>query len=167
MNRASAKSKRILAIDPTSRGFGFAVLEGPERLIDWGVVQVRGDRHRRCLARVDDLLEVYRPDIAIIEDLSRNRRRPTRVKKLLEAIRHLAAEKRIVSRRVSKAQVQRTFAKFGGTIKHEIAAAVAKRFPELSPRLPPRRKLWMSEAETMAVFDAVAFASTFFKIGEN
>lgn len=35
--------KRVLAIDPNSRGFGFAVLEGPDRLIDWGVVHVRAD----------------------------------------------------------------------------------------------------------------------------
>jgi len=30
-------SKRVLAIDPYSRGVGFAVLEGPECLIDWGI----------------------------------------------------------------------------------------------------------------------------------
>ncbi len=31
------EDERVLAIDPNSRGFGFAVLEGGARLIDWGI----------------------------------------------------------------------------------------------------------------------------------
>src|SRR5258708_6633189 len=33
--------KRILAIDLRSRSFGFAVFEGPTRVIDWGVRSFR------------------------------------------------------------------------------------------------------------------------------
>jgi len=33
--------KRILAIDLRSRSFGFAVFEGPTRLLDWGVKSFR------------------------------------------------------------------------------------------------------------------------------
>src|SRR5207249_4646813 len=33
--------KRILAIDLRSRSFGFAVFEGPTRLLDWGVRSFR------------------------------------------------------------------------------------------------------------------------------
>jgi hypothetical protein len=34
--------------------------------------------------------------------------------------------------------------------------------PELAPYRPPRRKLWMSEDDRMAIFDAAALAATFF-----
>ena len=34
------KGTRVLAIDPSTRGFGFAVLEGLEKLVDWGVTRM-------------------------------------------------------------------------------------------------------------------------------
>jgi len=36
-------------------GFGFAVLEGPQTLIDWGTKQVKPVEERRCLDRVTQL----------------------------------------------------------------------------------------------------------------
>src|SRR2546427_5653754 len=36
-----SNEKRILAIDLRSRSFGFAVFEGPTRLLDWGVKSFR------------------------------------------------------------------------------------------------------------------------------
>ena len=47
-----------------------------------------------------------------------------------------------------------------GTTKHEIALAIAQAFPELTSRLPRKRRPWMSEDESMNVFDAVALALT-------
>lgn len=41
MNHLPITDKRILAIDPTTRGFGFGILEAPERLIDWGVKEAK------------------------------------------------------------------------------------------------------------------------------
>ena len=49
MSRAYTKDIRVLAIDPSTRGFGFAVLEGPERLIDWGVKETKIDKNKRTL----------------------------------------------------------------------------------------------------------------------
>jgi hypothetical protein len=43
-----------------------------------------------------------------------------------------------------------------------MAQAVAARFPELAPRLPPQRKPWMSEDCRMAIFDAAAFVLALF-----
>ena len=41
-------------------------------------------------------------------------------------------------------------------------AAIARDFPELEPRLPPVRKIWISEDARMNIFDAVALGMTFF-----
>jgi hypothetical protein len=46
--------------------------------------------------------------------------------------------------------------------KDTIAAALAGRFPELASRLPKPRTLTMPEHSVMPVFDATAFAMTFF-----
>ncbi len=59
---------------------------------------------------------------------------------------------------VSRPQVEEAFGDPAN--KHEIARAVAELFPELSHRLPPRRKAWMSEDERMGIFDAASFALT-------
>jgi hypothetical protein len=46
MSRAYTKDIRVLAIDPSTRGFGFAILEGPNQLIDWGVKETRADKEQ-------------------------------------------------------------------------------------------------------------------------
>ena len=51
---------------------------------------------------------------------------------------------------------------FGLATKRQIAEAIAREFPELEPRLPPVRKIWMSEDRRMSIFDAVSLAITFF-----
>ena len=48
--------------------------------------------------------------------------------------------------------------------KYEIAIAIAKRFPELAPRLPRLRKPWMSEDDRMSIFDAIGLAAAFFYV---
>ena len=40
----------MLAIYPTARGFGFVILEGRRRTIDWGANEARGDKNRVVVA---------------------------------------------------------------------------------------------------------------------
>src|SRR5436309_12815419 len=66
---------RVLAIDPSTKGIGFAVLEGPERLIDWGIKQAEGEtddaKDAECAKIVAELIDRYRPRILALEDASR------------------------------------------------------------------------------------------------
>ena len=43
---------RVLAIDPTPRGFGYAILEGSTDLVDWGVKSVRCNSIEKEMARL-------------------------------------------------------------------------------------------------------------------
>ena len=52
---------RVLALDPTHRGFGFVVLEGPTTLVDWGVKRVGPAKNQETIAKVSGLIERYRP----------------------------------------------------------------------------------------------------------
>ena len=45
-----------MAIEPTSRGFGYAVLEEPASLIDWGVMEGTRTNNRDTGDRVETLL---------------------------------------------------------------------------------------------------------------
>jgi len=51
---------------------------------------------------------------------------------------------------------------FPASNKHQIATAIAERFPDLLSVLPPQRKSWQSEDYRMSVFDAAAIGIAFF-----
>jgi ribosomal protein L17 len=168
MNSVPSEHRRLLAIDPTSKGFGFAVLEGPAKLVDWGVKQARENRNLACLEQVRQLLGQFSPDVIVVEDVEvSGSRRCQRVRGLTAKIVALASKRRVASQRISRRRVLAYFARTDVLTKHRIATAIAKRFPELDPRLPPLRKPWMSEDERMSIFDAVALALTFFESGRK
>ncbi len=166
MNLPPRSDIRVLAIDPTTKGFGFAIFEGPERLIDWGVAYVGREKKAGALLRVTALLRRYDPDVVVIEDhASRACRRRERARNLLRAIPLLVSSHSIVIRRVSVRSVRVTFSAIGVSTKYPIAAALASRYPELAPLLPRKRKPWMSEDDRMGIFDAAAFALAYFGSG--
>ena len=162
MNHGAREARRVVAINPTSGGFGFVVFEGPERLIDWGVVHVRPAQHSRCLERVSHLLDRYEPETVVLEDHIGPSRRCQRVRTLLSGVTKLAQHKRMRTRALSRQQIRKAFSPSRALTKHGIATVVASRYVELSPRLPPPRKPWMSEDERMSIFDAAALTLTFF-----
>ena len=56
--------------------------------------------------------------------------------------------------RVERDAVRKLFPE--ATSKHDRAVALVECFPELRPRLPRKRKAWMSEDVRMRIFDALA-----------
>jgi hypothetical protein len=168
MSRAYTKDIRVLAIDPSTRGFGFTVLEGPERLVDWGVKETKIDKKRRCLKLIEDLIDRYLPSVIVVEDYAgKGSRRCRRIQVLINDISKLALKRKVRVRNVSRLKLKQAFSESGAKNKYEIAIAIANRFPELAPRLPRFRKPWMSEDYRMSIFDAVGFGVTFFHIPSN
>jgi Holliday junction resolvasome RuvABC endonuclease subunit len=154
---------RVLAISPSTRSFGFAVLEEPNQLIDWGMKTTRIDKNARCVSLVSELLDHYKPDVFILEDcwVKSSRRRP-RIKALIKDLSILAAAKRVRTRTIPRDIIRKAFSPTGALTKQQVAMTIVSQFPELALHLPPARKPWMSEDCRMAIFDAVAFALTFF-----
>lgn len=169
MKHATIVHKRVLAIDPTTRGFGYVVLEGPERLIDWGTRETCGDKHAGCLKLAAEMMDRYEPDVLVMEDpTGRDARRCRRVRELIGAIGAAAREQRCTTRGISRSQIHKTFGPSAARTKHQIASAIAEQFPELAPRLPPVRKPWMSEDARMSIFDAMGLALTYYrKVGDR
>ena len=101
MNASLLEVKRVLAIDPTSKGFGFAVLEGPSALIDWGVKRASGDRDVKSLEKAAELIERYQPEVLVVEHAAaKGSRRCPRVRQLIEDLIALALDRRLRTRRV-------------------------------------------------------------------
>jgi hypothetical protein len=157
----------VLAIHPNYEGFGFVVFESGEALIDWGFKTTNHSRNIRCMKLIEDLIGRYRPDVIVIEDLTaKAARRGPRVKALLGRIPRLATRWQIQCRRVPRATVKETL---GPTLrtKHQVACAIAARFPELARWLPKPRKPWMKEDRKMSIFSAAALALAFFSFKNN
>lgn len=160
MKREHHHFHRMLSLDPTSRGFGYAILEIPDLLIDWGVCQVRTDKKERVLRKVAALIHRFAPDIVVVENIHQERcRRGPRVRDLIESIVSLARAMDVAVGRVAMRDVRDHFAEAHAKNKDAIAKQIAGQFPELDPILPPRRRLWMPEDERMAVFDAISMAT--------
>lgn len=156
MRRRHDSPARILAIDPSPRGFGFAVLENGTHLIDWGVATLFSRADTEFLVRLETLIERMQPTLLVTEDPV-GTRFGTRHLRLLERAAGLAMARHVALTRVPRSAVRAAFGQ-SGTSKHDIAVAISKLFPELVPRLPPRRTLWSSEDERMNIFDAVALS---------
>ena len=117
-------------------------------------------KNRECLRKVKDLIDDFEPDVLVVEKCEAAKaRRCARVRRLNDAIATLAAARRIRIRRICRRQVQAPFEESGAANKHEIAVAIARRFPELEPQLPPKRKPWMAEHHAERMFGAVALGS--------
>lgn len=156
-----AKHQRILAIAPSTRGFGFAVLEGPSKLVDWGVKLAGRNKNADSLAKVDALMAYYLPTVLVLENYAMpDVRRSTRIQNLGTRTATLAKRRKVKFKLLTRTKVRRVLlgADAPGT-KQAIAEFLAKRFPrELGSRLPPKRRPWMSEDYRMGIFDAVALA---------
>jgi Holliday junction resolvasome RuvABC endonuclease subunit len=156
MSHFSIEFTRALAIDPASRGLGFALLEGPSTLIDWGFHDVRKDRDARCLALVISMLTTFKPDVLVLEDFGTCR--SARVKALADAFAAAAKERGIASCRVSRKAVRSRFPTC--RTKYDRARELVARFPELKAWCPPTRKIWLTEDPRINIFDALGLAVT-------
>lgn len=154
-------NSRVLAIDPGCRGFGYAVLEGPKTLVDWGINGTPEDKTAQTCRKVRRLIKFYSPEILVLEDFAGDgSRRCLRVQLLIGELRRLAASSGVRTAKFSRADIQTAIVGPRGT-KREIALALGHRFPELAPYVPPRRRPWMGEDYRMNAFDAVSLAVTF------
>lgn len=153
---------RVLAIDPSPRGFGFAVFEQPFDLVESGFRHVREEKNVGVISQVEQILRRSRPQAIVLEDIDApaSRRQP-RVRQLLESLAGLARAKGVVVRRIPRSAVLARFAPEGGrTTKQAVAEKLTEYFPELKGLLPMPRKIWQAERDKLAIFDAVALAVT-------
>lgn len=164
MRSLPPKNIRVLGIAPSSRGFGFALMEGENTLVDWGVKPVKsGDKNARSLSNFGNLITHYRPNVIVVES-TQGSRRGSRVLALTHEIVAMAEEEHIKVKGFSRKQVNLGFFRDEHGTKQALAEYLATRFPEeLSFRLPKKRRLWTSENYQMDIFDAVALAQHFLR----
>ncbi len=150
---------RVIALDLHPLSFGYAVFEGPDELLDWGIKSFRHGVNAVKVpldVKLALLLDRYGPDVVVIREP-----RTATLEKIVRIITNLPQCRTIPVRRISSTVVRRAFPGESHN-KYQIASVIANRHPELSPRLGPRRKFWQAEKYSMSIFDAVAIGIAYF-----
>jgi hypothetical protein len=162
------KSVRILAIAPLSRGLGYAVIEGPDKLVACGNKAILRDKNAGSLIWVENFIQFYQPNVLVLPNVNaEDTRRAPRIKTLHRKIIALANKHQLKVRLISVTQVRAQLLGDTKGTKQAVAEALAAKFPvELGTRLPPKRRPWMSEDPRMDIFDAVALAVVFYTKGK-
>jgi hypothetical protein len=168
MKTKKDRDQLLLAIYPTTRGFGFVVFEGRRRTIDWGVKDARGDKNRRLLVKIEELVSWYRPEMIVLENAhGPTSRRAERIRHLHSLIVEFATNRKISVRQFSRSDIKLVFTNRDASSRYEIARAVSRELPDLAPWLPPPKKIWMSEDRWLGMFDAASLALTFYDAQRN
>src|SRR5689334_20545914 len=94
MNQTITKRDRILALAPSARGFGFAVMEG-RAILECGNKGAKGDKNAHSLAKIERLMKLFRPDTLVLQDIgAKGCHRAARIKALHVQIRELAEKQK-------------------------------------------------------------------------
>lgn len=152
------KQSRTLAIAPSARGFGFAILDGEHKLVDWAVKTAKGDKNANALAKAIDLMEHYKPTLVVLEDATAGGvRRHPRIQALTHEIEAAAKFRGIRTKLFSREEVRAVYFGSGKGTKHALAELLVKWFPdELAGRVPRKRRAWTGEPYSIHMFDAIA-----------
>ncbi len=157
----------ILAIDLRHRRFGYAVFEGHRKLRDSGlrVYRAVGEAEAGMASkRLDVLLKSFSPSAIVVkrERWDRAQTNP-HIKSLAKVMIRVASAHSVPIFLLEQDDVRKTFNNMGCETRDEIAAALARIFPELGWKLPPKRRAWQSEHPRMAVFDAIALGLAYWQ----
>jgi Holliday junction resolvasome RuvABC endonuclease subunit len=163
MNQTSQRTRR-LGISLSSRGFGYAVLEGENRLVDFGRKRLYANRNGETLAGVKKMLARYQPDVLVLQDANKAKgtNRISRIKQLTDKISFLAKKQKIKVVKISGGELRVKLLGNAEGTKHEMAVLLSQRFPEqLASRLPAKRRTQDNEDPRMDYFDAVGLVVGF------
>jgi len=166
MNQNSL-DRRILAIALRSRRFAFAVFEGPDKLLDWGMVfyPLNNDVQRTAAnKRIASLFTQLTPsEVVVGKARLLDSREDSGVRPILRSLRYEASSRLTPLHFMRRPELDKVFCRFHVKSKHEISSMLAQVFPELLWKLPPKRKIWESERPRMALFDAVALGFAYWQ----
>lgn len=146
---------RIVGLASTTRGFAFAITEGPERLIDWGGYKISSQE--RLIEALDIVIKHARP-LFVACEVARNSVKSERAKKFNEALKVVCARYGIMILCVERRFIERQ-GRMAEATNYDIATTITARFSAIAGKLPRRPRLWDGANERLGVFLAAAAAA--------
>lgn len=94
MNQTTKKQNRILAIAPSARGFGYAVMEG-DLILECGNKRADGDINLQAISKIEKLMKQFLPGVLVLQDVNaKGSHRAPRIKALHRQIVKLAVKQK-------------------------------------------------------------------------
>lgn len=156
----------VLALAPSARGVAYVYFESPLSPVDWGLVGTKGRGNRKnaeCFEMIQRIIARLQPDVIVLHEYALpGVRRSQRVRRLQHMIATYAIAQVIEVRRYGRSDIKQAFVNFGAATRYEIAQVIAGQIDAFGHRLPPHRKLWMTEDPRMTLFEAAALGLTYF-----
>lgn len=155
----------VLAVHPTTRGFGWVLFESAHTPAAWAIVHARVGREQRLVTRLKVLLDRYEPKVLVLESFEDSTTpRSPRIQRLCEAMIREAALHGIRTCIYERSTIRMVFQKSGAYTREQIAQVIAESVDDFSHRLPPARKRWNSVDHRQCLFNAAALAITYFAV---
>jgi hypothetical protein len=159
----TASRKRILAIAPSTRGFGYCIMED-QTILECGYKGATGDKNAHSRGKIEKLMKRYLPSTLILQDVNvkvKGCSRAPRIRILHRQLVSLAKTQKCKVVLFSGKKLRASLLGDANGTRHEMAEVLVKKFPELAAKLPPKRRAWESENRRMDLFDAVGLAVVF------
>jgi hypothetical protein len=163
---STREPNRILAVEIRAARLGYAVLEAPNQLRDFGAASFESFATAR--ARIARLLRLYRPSILILRGGSARYPRNTGHRKAVARIaRDEARKSAIPVARLTEQVFKTCFERYSCRDKYDVATVLATQFPDLGWRLPSKPKFYDPEPRSMIYFDSIALGYVYRKLANE
>lgn len=139
----------MLALAVRASRVGYVFLIDGE-LKDWHLSQKASLSSTLAKERMTEWLEYFSPDVVVIEDHHTAGRKSRKTRAIIKALLRTARISGVFIATVKREQHYPN--------KFVEARDLARRFPELTYRLPKRRKLWQREPRNLVYFECLALA---------
>lgn len=139
----------MLSVAAASGRIGYVFLNA-KVLEDWRLSRVAAENPEAAARFVKDLIEKFRPDVVVTENIADRTRKGDDTKANILAMAVEAAKHELYDVSVLR---RRTFRN-----KYLEAEALAERFPVLLFRVPEPRKAWDPEPKQTVIFEALVLA---------
>jgi hypothetical protein len=160
---STTQTNRILAVEIRADRLGYAVLETPTQLRDFGTVWF--ESHVAARSRIARLIRFYQPSVLVLRGgIARYPRNMRKRKALARIARGEARKVAVPTARVSELEFSSFFEQYSCRDKYDVAAVLVGRFPDLSWRLPSRPKFYDPEPRPMLYFDSIALGATYLSL---
>lgn len=152
---STTQPNRVLAVEIRADRLGYAVLETPRKLQDFGGAWLYFPSTAR--SRIARLLRLYRPTTLVLRGGEMRYPRSMRTRKAIyRIVRDEAGKAGVPIVRISEQEFSAFFDEYSCQNKYDIAAVLAAWFPDLAWRVPAQPGYGDPEPRSILYFDSVA-----------